>query len=395
MEKFCKWCSVTLAGVLLSFGIVGTLVVPVMATGDEGVMPLTTPETPKEIEPTFTSKIDDSTDTAELWIGKNLMLAGNNVASDIKAQAGLMLIAGNNLTLQSESEYGFLAGNIVNFTGKTDRDLFIAANIVTLGKGARVGRNAFIASSSLRVETDLPGDLAYTGDTLELSDVTIAGNLDLSVNRVKFGNNVKIGGSLNYNETATVSGIENVTYGNLNVYEVPTLDARAALVAEIYLKFVSIAGLFIVFSLICALYPRVHGKIASETTVNRFGIDLAVGIGVLIVVPVLSLLAFLTFVAAPLGIIALALYMIMLYVAQGFTGAWLGHLLIEKAFKSKTSNIFIEALLGIVILGILALIPYIGVVTGFLSLLLGLGLIVNCIKPAASPKAVTKAKTTA
>lgn len=66
MEKFCKWCSVTLAGVLLSFGIVGTLVVPVMATGDEGVMPLTTPETPKEIEPTFTSKIDDSTDTAEL-----------------------------------------------------------------------------------------------------------------------------------------------------------------------------------------------------------------------------------------------------------------------------------------------------------------------------------------
>ena len=116
------------------------------------------------------------------------------------------------------------------------------------------------------------------------------------------------------------------------------------------------------------------------------------GLGVLIAVPVVAIFTFLTVVAAPLGIIGLVLYAVAIYASQGFTGAWLGHLLLEKLCKFK-GNIFIEALLGIVILAAVSFIPYIGILTGFMSMLLGLGMIVAFVraKKTAKNQKTTKA----
>lgn len=387
MEKIFKWCSVTLVGVLLALGVVSTLVVPVMATGDEDVSDVAE----KEVAPTFVVEADESEGVARFWMGKNLLIVGNNIKAETNAADGLVLAFGNTLDLASESEYGVVAANTVNYAGKTARDLFIAGNYVTLREEAKIGRDVYTASDTLIVETDLDGDLSATASTVELRDVEIAGNVNLSADRIEFKGNVKIAGALTYNETARVSGIERVTYGSLEAYEVAEVDPATQIVVSIYSKIMSIAALFIVMTLICAIYPKLHEKVATETDVNHFGIDLALGLGVLIVVPVVALLAFVSFVVAPLGIVALALYAVMIYLSQGFAGLWLGHLIMEKVFKAK-GNIFAEAFIGVLVLGLLALIPYIGTITGFLGLLLGLGLILQWIKPAKAEASKVSAK---
>lgn len=397
MEKILKWCSVTLAGILLAFGVVGTLVVPVMATdADSQIQPRSgavseDSDAKVEIPPTFVTEVDEANESARLWVGKNLFIAGNNIKAETNTAEGLLFAAGNTLEFGSKSEYGFLAGNIINYTGETTRDLFIAGNYITLRRDAKIGRDTYVASDTLVVETDLAGDLSATAGTVELRDIKIDGNVNLTAENIKFAGNVEIAGALVYNETAEVSGLEHVKYGSIEAYEVVELSTASRIAAAIYGKIVSVAALFIAMAIIGAVYGKLHDKVAAEMDVNRFGIDLALGFGALLLIPIIAFFAIISFVAAPLGLILLALYVVMIYLAQGFAGIWLGHLIIEKGLKAK-GNIFAEAFIGILILGLLALIPYVGVITGFLGLLLGLGLILQCIKPSKeqAPKITAK-----
>lgn len=341
-------------------------------------------------QPTFITELDDSQQSFSLWAGKNLLLAGNNLTANTDAKNGLLLVAGNNLQLENQSEYGFVFGNIIKFAGSTKRDLYIAGNGVTLAQDAEIGRDVFVASAELKVESDLVGDLSVTADRVTIAnDVIIDGNVNIDANVIEFGDNVRIGGKLVYNDSATVNNISKVSYAGVETYHVEETSAEARMVAAVYSKFLSIAGLFLVMALILAVYSKLHDKIEAESTAGHFGTNLAIGLGALVIIPIIAIFALLTMVAAPIGIVALLIYGIAIYLAQGFTGLWLGHFIIEKLCKMK-GNPFIEVLIGIIILGLLALIPFVGIITGFVSLAFGLGLIVNCIKPQKNDKGVKK-----
>jgi len=398
MLKLIKSCSVGLGALLIMLGVAGTLAVPTMAEEADVTKPVTTSaetnaevDKPATVPPTFKVELDESNEAVELWAGKNLLIAGNNMTSNATAATGMMLVAGNVLNLNVTAEYGLVFGNVIDFNGRTSRDLYIAGNVVTLKADAELGRDVFVASSSLAVETDLAGDLAVTAETVVLKDIEVRGNVNINAARVQFDGDVKIAGALTYNDDASVSGLDRVSYGSIEAYHVDTPDAAALIVAEVYGKFISIAGLFVVMALIAAFYPKVHDKLANEANVNSFGADLAIGLGTLIIIPAVALLSFFTVVAAPLGVIAIVLYLVMIYLAQGFAGAWLGHILLTKLMKGK-SNVFAEIFVGVLILGLLALIPFVGVATGFIGMLLGLGLIVKCIKPCKAAKVTAKAE---
>lgn len=336
--------------------------------------------TKTEIAPTFSTELNENEHSVTFKLGHNLILTGNNLISEVSNKSGFMLAAGNNLSLRTNVEYGILLGNTINFAGETVRDLYIAGNTVTLTHDAKIGRDVFAATNTLTIDTDIAGDLAVTADTVVLKDIKIAGNLNLSVAHLEIVGKVEVAGAFVYNDNADVSGLEKIKASSTEAYHVEEIDQAALMVARIYGRIMSLAALFLIMALICAFYPRLHEKLETEATVGRFGTNLAIGLGLLIAVPIVAIFAFFTLVAAPLGIIALAVYLIAIYLAQGFAGAWLGHVIIEKLCKGK-GNIFVETLLGLFILYVCSLIPYLGIITGFLGLLLGLGLIMSCIKP--------------
>lgn len=333
------------------------------------------------VDSTFSTELDESQQSIGLWAGRNFLLAGNNLTTSVDVQDGLLLAAGNNLRLESGSEYGFVFGNVIKFSGSTERDLYVAGNVVTLTKSAEIGRDVFVAGSELRVEADLAGDLSVAADRVVIDDdIVIDGNVNINADTIEFGDGVMIGGKLVYNDSANTNDIDSVTYDEVEVYHVQEVSEETRFATALYSKFLSIAGLFLAMALILAVYSKLHDQVQAEMTVGRFGTNLAIGLGTLVIVPVVAIFAVLTMVAAPLGVVAFLVYGIGIYLAQGFTGLWLGHVIIERLFKLK-SNPFLEALVGIVILGLLALVPFVGVITGFISLIFGLGLIVDCIKP--------------
>ena len=335
----------------------------------------TDPETtthPDLPAPTFSAELDQQNDIASFWFGSNLFAFGNLLELSDTTDAGLLLAAGSELNLGATSDYGFVAGVTVNYTGTTSRDLFILASNIELDSAAHIGGDVYAAGNVMTVAADLPGDLSVAAAELTLRDVTIAGNLNLSVDRLNFEGDVKINGTLSYNVDAVISG--DYDAAATSTYEVIEPSPAAVIAATIYSKLLSIAGLFITTIVFLALFPSLYQQLVAKSTTQRFGFHLTAGLVALVVVPLVSLFVFCTIAAAPLAVIVMVAYAIFVYLAQGITGTWLGHLITAQLFKRPT-NRFIEALVGIVLLGLVSLIPFLGWITGFLALLFGLGFI--------------------
>ncbi len=356
-----------IATVLCSLGLIAAQPVSALET-----------ENPSGI---FTVESDD--EGAAVRFGRNVLFAGNNLDLTNR-NGGLLFSFGNQLGFQTESEYAFIAGNTIDFAGKVKHDTFIAGNSITLAEDAEIGRDVFATGNIIKVNTDLPGNLAACGNKVTLNGIKIDGDVNLDVDTLTIEGEVAIKGKLVVNDDADIIGLSHVTYSEIERYTVVT-DFEVSASAILILKLISISGLFITMVIFLALFPRIGRKVAHELNALQFGKDLLIGLGVLVFVPFISVFLLISIFGAPAGIILLAAYLIMIYLAQAFSGLWLGKLLIEKAMHFKGNN-FIEAMLGIVILGFAVMVPVIGWTIGLVSLVLGLGLMMQCLRSKRSHK---------
>lgn len=328
------------------------------------------------LKPTFAVDEDDD-NSIRIKVGNNSLLFGNDFATRDNIK-GLAFIAGNTVAVENSTKYGFVAGNTVKIAGTIQNDLFVTGNLLNIAETANIGGDVFAAGNEMVAQTDLPGDLAFTGNTLKIEGTTIHGNVNLSVDKVVFDAETKIEGSLTYNDTATIVGLGNANIKNVESYHID--EEEPSLAREFYAKFLSMVGLFLVMLVLIFLMPRLHHEVARTDNTQGVIIRMATGAWLLILIPVLAIFALCSVVGVPLGLILIALYVIAIYVSQGFAGVWVGHLVIEKLAKSR-ANVYIEALVGIVLLGVLSMLPHIGGLIYFLSLLLGFGTLAHYFKP--------------
>lgn len=335
--------------------------------------------------PTFAAE-EVADDVGAFWFGKNLLYAGNNVSVK-NISRGLLFAAGNNLQMSSESEYAFVAGNSISFSAATEKDLFTAGNTIAITKDAKIGRDIFAGAYSFALEADVPGDVSVAASRVVLKDTTIKGNVNLDAETITFQGEVKIDGTLSYNDDASVSGLTNVKYGKLETY---TPTSRTTTAGEIWLtKMMSVIGLFFTIAIIFLVFPRAKKSIAREATVQRFGVDLMLGIGFVVIVPLLSMLFLLSFFAVSTGIFLIGVYCLIFYLAKAFAGAWLGHVIVEKLCHC-TLPMLLEALIGILVITCASMIPGFGLLVTTLTLILGAGLIIACLRPGEKQSAEDK-----
>ena len=368
---------------ILSLAVAGLTIVPAWAVDAGAPVPtnLSEPTPTSEIAepalpaPTFSSE-EIGNDAGIFWFGKNLLYAGNNVSVD-QVSRGLLFAAGNNLKLNSQSEYADIAGNTVTFDAATEKDLFAAGKTITIAKNAKVGRDVFAGAQTISIEADIPGDVSLAAKHVILKDATIKGNVNLGAETITFQGQVKIDGTLSYNDDAEVSGLTNVKCSKLETYTPETYTITAG---EIWLsKMMSVVGLFVTFAIILLVFPRTNQAIAREANVQRFGIDLMFGFGFMIIVPLLSLLFLFSFFAISTSIFLIGVYCLIFYLAKAFVGAWLGHVIVEKLCHC-TLPMLVEALIGILLITCAGMIPGFSFLVATLTLILGAGLIIACLR---------------
>ena len=328
-----------------------------------------------------------------------VFLAGSDPTSTAKIK-GILFSAGNTVSVDGESEYAFIAGMSAALNGDVSRDAFIAGNNV--GISGNVARDLYAAGNLVNIRGTVGRDIFVGGKTVSLGG-EIGGNVYLSADNIQLADDLRIGGTLRFNESAKVTGPKELLDGAViytNDTE-PETDAQPETVVQpesgtqpesapsaptepvrernpVLSKLKSFLftyiGLLLIayfFLWLTPLWEKQDSRY-SGADFGKYAATFGIGLAVLIVVPIAAIILMITGIGVRPAFVMLFVYIAALVAAPVFLGFVLGSLLWRRAFK-RPCNYWAELAIGILAARVLVLLPFVSFAVRLVSACFGLG----------------------
>ena len=306
-------------------------------------------------------------------------IAGNSVAINNKIN-GILFGAGNTVNVNGESEYAFVAGNIINLNGSSFKDGFVAGQMIEIND-ANVLRDLYVAGQNIKITGSVGRNLFVAGSDVVIDGV-INGDVYVDATNLTINSDAVIKGKLKYNEDTKEIISKDASIGYTETYKNKTnteVDAKASLGSIILNKVINtllnLLNILVVGLLMVLLIPNLFKKL-KELEANKLLPSFAWGLLILIVLPIIALILMITYIGVATSIISIVLYFVLMYISTILSTYYVTSLLL----KDKVKNPYLVLLIGLSCLYIIKLIPFIGGLTTFAMICLGMGLITNLIK---------------
>jgi cytoskeletal protein CcmA (bactofilin family) len=306
---------------------------------------------------------------------------------------GDVFCAGVNIFVTGKVEGDVIcAGQIVRITGTVTGDVRLAGQQVDLGADvqgsatvaaqsfdflpdAKIGRDLTVWGENARIDGTVGRDVLGGGSQVLMS-AAVGRNVQLDTDNLALEQKAKIAGDLSYQSTsqatvedgATVSGSTHFTPrpANKQRYDGPALALWSTLYGLGSLLLIGLAAI--------AIAPRwfdALGAAVRNRPVASFGFG-AVG---LLATPIVVVLLMVTVVGIPLGLMLLLTWIAALVASFAITSYAVGWWTVEKIDWPPRGRRIASLVIGLILVGMLGLIPVIGALVRIASLLFGLGAI--------------------
>lgn len=310
-------------------------------------------------------------------VDSSRVLIGNNVTTEENVD-GISLVAANNASIKGEAPYALYVGNIITIESSIANDLFVVGNNVNITSDAKIDRDIYAFASDMKINSQNVRNVRFIGNTLDIRGVTITGNLYADSNEILVDENTTVEGKITCYDYTVIEGKGKAKIGKIVEKESSGIE-RISLWERVYTALKSSIALFIVMALVLYILPKFKTKMDKETLdVEGVLKTIAKGLFVLIVVPMGAMIALFTGILAPLSLIAISLYAILCYLAKGITAYIIANKIMTK--YKKDMNPYISLLIGIPVIYLLGLVPYVGSLITIISLLYGIGFVYKLIK---------------
>ena len=338
-------------------------------------------------------------DIVELAAGEavdgTLLMAGETIRVEGDV-AGDLVAFGRNVTVRGNVGGGIYAfAQNVEVEGGTGGSLHLFGQWLRLAGGVAGSGYMFAQGVDIRPGSRIEGDVMMFGETLEAEgtvgrDLLACGarfdlrgevgrDVEAWTERVDLGERAVVAGDLtarlpsrkllNLADGATVGG-------DVSVVPPRVVETRSRWADPGFYvwKMVFLVGALLVGAVLWSLAPGLmRGRLAvGGAVLARLGL----GLLVLVATPIALVLTGFTLIGLPLALIGLAVYLVALYLAKILAADLLGRALL--GWPEETARGALPALaLGLAILTVAGLIPWLGGLIGFLALVLGLGLLTH------------------
>lgn len=306
-------------------------------------------------------------------IGGDLVAGGGRIYVDSRISQDVLMGAGD-MTLSGEigDDARIVAGSLtVDATIKGD--LIAGGGDLTLTDQSFIGGDANMAGGSLMIEGTINGDLRAVGGSVYLN-ADVKGNVALAnFDRITFGPNAKIQGSLWYRAKKELILPEGMVQGEVIFKQIPpshveeNLPRIMAGFSLFSLLATLLFGLFLIW--IWRYYILHVAGVAYESTLKSLG----VGLLVLILTPILALVFLVTTIGLPISMTLMALWFIYLYIGKVTAAMLIGFKIVRVDEKSRFSRVFGSFALGALIFTLIGMVPVLGWVVNFLFVLIAIG----------------------
>jgi len=270
------------------------------------------------------------------------------------------------------------AAQTVNITSRVDGDVVTFSADMTLGDDAVIGRDIAVYSGEAFLDGTVAGKAYVSG-----GNVTIAGRIDGDVtiiaDKISVTPDAVIGGELNYTSQtkATIASDAQIT-GDVK-WKKKSKSSESSGYSGMIPRPVGLfwSMIFFVGSLILGiamiLIRRDQVVAIAEEIKKNAALDGLIGIGLIVVVPVLIVLIGVTVVGIPIAIASLAIYTLVFLIAKIFVGITIGLLLLGLLKKNGRVSLGWALLVGMILLAIGYKIPIVGWIAYVLAWAVGAG----------------------
>lgn len=324
-------------------------------------------------------------DTVEIYgtVTGDLYAAGGSVYLEGTIN-GDLIVAGGQLTLNGVVEGNLrAAGGNINIGGEVAKNVLVAGGNVNLEKGGIIGGGGLIAGGNVSVLSDVNQQVLIAGGNNILGGF-IGGNTEVYGGQLTVSPSASVVGELAYNDEIQVNISPNATVsGGTREIVVPKTDFDQEKIKTEAQAFKQVFSLG--FSLISFISALILGLIMIRlmpnyvvTAIRQFGekkgLTLAVGFGVLIGTPIVSILMLITIFLAPLALFSILIYMILLYLAKIYLSYWVGRVVANRF--NQNWNKYVIYVVGLCIFFVLKGLPVVGIFVSIFGIAAGLGMAV-------------------
>jgi cytoskeletal protein CcmA (bactofilin family) len=321
--------------------------------------------------------LDDETYVrAGQTIDESMLLSGDDVRIDGTVE-GDLVAAAKRIRIT-----GGVRGNLYVFTRRLEITGTVSGAVHAIAEEVRIdgeiGGTVFVLGETF---AQGPGDLIFGGDLLEIG-AAVGRHVDARwVERLRLRDAARIAGDLDArlpegDEVDRAPGA--VVSGELRLLPRESRHERYfahyAQPAFYLMHALAFAAAFVFGILLYALVPGLFE--ARVRTSGEFFRALGLGFVALVVPPVAILAVALTVIGIPAAVLSLFVYVTALYTAGIAAATWLGRMLLPPGDDSMFA-LGRSLLAGLAILVVVEHIPFLGPPVGVVTLLLGLGLLVE------------------
>ena len=314
-----------------------------------------------------------------------------DVAGDLTLAAFTSSVYGNvggslHLLAGRTSVYGNVAGSVyvaggnVDIRGTVEGDVVIAAGRVELRDGSRVTGDVIVLAGQLGSRGTVDGTL-YASSLLLDQSGTVNGDLQVQADRLSISRGATIGGDLRYQgpTDADIAAGATVRGETERTNATPWTGVGTGALAP-FGTMLKIVWALVTAAVLIAIAPRLMYRFAEiASPVVQPAILGAIG---LVALPVFAVIAMITVIGLPIGVLLLLGYLVALYLSQVVVGLALGRFLLPRRWRDGSRGyLLLAATLGLILIGALRLLPfpYVNIAVTVVVTLLGFGAIISIV----------------
>jgi len=304
-----------------------------------------------------------------LAAGATISVPGE-VTGDILAGGSVVTLGGH------VGEAARVTSSQMIVTGTVDGDLVFCGGTLQIAPGARIGGDLWVFGGAADVQGEVAGSLLARAGRVTLSG-RVGRNADVETDEFTVDPQASIGGDLRYlARRPPKTGLDPLVAGRVTRVEPKKQDERSGLSPwRVAFWLIRLLGALLVGLLALRLWPaRSAGSAAAVA--REPGMALGIGLGTGLVVPIAAaiLVVISLFVATPLAVILWVLVAVGFYLGKLPVGLWIGGRLLRRSGSDRPRPAAL--LLGMGLLYLVFLVPYLGILVWFVSSFVGLGAIV-------------------
>jgi cytoskeletal protein CcmA (bactofilin family) len=332
------------------------------------------------------------------FVNGNVFAAGQSVTIE-GTVTGSVVAAGQNVLVTGHVGGTVIAaGQTVNSAASIGRDLVAAGSQVTVAEEGSVANDLAMAGAQTLVAAPVGRNVWASGSGVSL-DAAVGGDVNAQAEQLSLGRGAVVEGDMSYTSDKGVALAPGASVKGTTTHKFPEkregTERRSggllgAFAARALAWIRGLIGLAI-FGLLVVLPFQDSMRRASTTLGTKPLPSIGLGLAFLFIAPVVALMVFVFGLFSGgswIGLFGLALYAMAIAVGYEVGALWVGTFVLGRLLSKPDVHPGWGVLAGVLVISILAIVPFLGGLITFVATLFGLGALVLTVAARWAPPAV-------